>query len=74
MDKLDLYLFAPRSQVYCLEFTGKKLKSFEKKLTKAKYKLGTAKGPKSMHAMVSTQKPKPGTVLAAGGKVNVTLK
>lgn len=37
-------------------------------------RLGKVKGKKSSSAKMKTQKPKPGTVLTAGSKVNVTVK
>ena len=53
---------------------GKKLKAAKQALLKAECKLGKVKGKKSNTAKVKTQKPKPGTVLTAGSKVNVTVK
>ena len=53
---------------------GKKLKAAKKALLEAECKLGKVKGKKSSSAKVKTQKPKPGTVLTAGSKVNVTVK
>jgi hypothetical protein len=55
------------------KLTGKKLKAAKKALLKAECKLGKVKGKKSKSAKVKTQKPKPGTVLAPGAKVNVKL-
>ncbi len=56
------------------KLTGKKLKAAKKALLKAQCKLGKVKGKKSASAKVKTQKPKPGTVLTPGSKVNVTLR
>jgi hypothetical protein len=56
------------------KLTGKKLKVAKKALLKAECKLGKVKGKKSSSAKVKTQKSKPGTVLTAGSKVNVTVK
>ena len=53
---------------------GKKLKAAKQALLKAECKLGKVKGKKSSSAKVKTQKPKPGTVLAGGSKVSVTVK
>ena len=52
---------------------GKKLKADKKKLKKADCRLGKVKGPKGKSAKVKKQKPKPGSVLPAGSKVNVKL-
>ncbi len=53
---------------------GKKLKVAKKLLLKAECKLGKVKGKKNKSAMVKKQSAKPGTVLAAGSKVNVKVK
>lgn len=53
---------------------GKKLKTAKKGLLKADCKLGKVKGKRNSAAKVVIQKPKPGTVLAVGSKVNVTVK
>jgi hypothetical protein len=52
---------------------GKKLKAAKKALLKTECKLGEVKGKKSKSAKVKTQKPKPGTVLAPGSKVNIKV-
>lgn len=51
----------------------KRLKADRKALNKAHCALGKVKGHRSKRAKVRKQRPKPGTVLPAGGKVNVTL-
>jgi PASTA domain len=53
---------------------GKKLKAVKRLLLMAECKLGKVKGQKSKSAKVKKQSAKPGTVVAAGSKVNVTLK
>ncbi len=52
---------------------GKKLKTDRKKLRKAHCKLDKVRGKKGKGTKVKTQKPKPGTVLAPGSKVNVKV-
>ena len=53
---------------------GKTLKAARKALKHAHCTLGKVKGPTSKTAKVTKQKPKPGSVLKAGSKVNVTTK
>jgi hypothetical protein len=67
---------APPPVITCTvpKLRGKKLKAAKKALLKAECKLGKVKGKKSSSAKVKTQKPKSGTVLTAGSKVNVTVK
>jgi hypothetical protein len=64
------------AKVSCVvpKLKGKKLKAAKEALLKAECNLGKVKGKKSSSAKVKTQKPKPGTVLTAGSKVNVTVK
>jgi hypothetical protein len=66
----------PPPTIHCTvpKLKGKKLKSAKKALLKAECKLGKVRGKKNSSAKVKTQKPKPGTVLSAGSKVNVTVK
>jgi IPT/TIG domain/PASTA domain len=56
------------------KLAGKKLKAARKALAKADCKLGKVKGHKSTRTKVKKQKPKPGTVLAPGAKIGVTVK
>jgi hypothetical protein len=51
----------------------KRLKADRKALNKADCALGKVKGHRGKQAKVKKQSPKPGTVLPAGSKVNVTL-
>jgi hypothetical protein len=70
------YVAPPPPVITCTvpKLAGKKLKAAKKALLKAECKLGKVKGKKSSSAKVKSQKPKPGTVLSAGSKVNVTVK
>ena len=64
------------AKVTCVvpKLKGKKLKAAKQALLKAECKLGNVMGKKNSSAKVKTQKPKPGTVLTAGSRVNVTVK
>ena len=53
---------------------GKKLKRDKKALKRADCHLGKVKGPRRKSAKVTKQRPKPGTVLPPGSKVNVKTK
>jgi hypothetical protein len=53
---------------------GKKLKAAKKALLRAECRLGKVIGKTGKSAKVKKQKPAPGTVIAPGGMVNVTLK
>jgi beta-lactam-binding protein with PASTA domain len=53
---------------------GKTLKQAKAALKKAHCKLGKVKGSKSKHAKVKKQSRKAKTVLAAGSKINLTMK
>ena len=50
---------------------GKKLKKAKKALKKAHCRLGKVRGKHRKHGKVKRQKPKPGTILPAGSKVNI---
>ena len=53
---------------------GETLKAAKKAVKNAHCALGKVKGPTSKTAKITKQKPKPGSVLAAGSKVDVTTK
>jgi beta-lactam-binding protein with PASTA domain len=53
---------------------GRKLKAARKALRNAHCTIGKITGPKGKTALVTKQKPKPGSVLSAGSKVNLTIK
>lgn len=63
-------------EAHCVvpNLVGKTLKASRKALKKADCALGKVRGSKAKSARVKKQAPKPGTVRAAGAKVNVTLK
>ena len=65
----------PPPTIHCIvpKLKGKKLKAAKTAVLKAECKLGKVKGKKSNSARVKTQKPKPGTVLSVGSRVNVTV-
>ena len=70
----DRFTFANPVKCVVPKLKGKTLKKARKALKKAHCKLGKITGPKGKKARIKKQKPKAGTVLAAGSKVKVTTK
>jgi hypothetical protein len=69
----DQFTYTPPVTCVVPKLKGKKLTPAKRALTKAECTLGKVKGKESKSAKVRTQKPKPGTVLTAGSKVNVKV-
>ncbi|MBV9311962.1 MAG: PASTA domain-containing protein, partial [Solirubrobacterales bacterium] len=65
----DHFTFAVKCVVPKLK--GKKLKKAKKALKKAHCRVGKVRGKHRKHGKVKRQKPKPGTILPAGSKVNI---